>query len=367
MTKSKANVLVLLENSRVLSIPSSFYQNFNVQTHLNQASFYENQNIVGIIIDTKLLSEETCAILISSHQHFSVALLGNNTNKHLIHKIRLLFQTISFSTSPSCDDFNAIKKMFQTSFEMQQYQTALKIQAQRSRLYESLNIVAHQWRQPINLISMEAINLIIQSSESERVLSTSVQQSASLIAEHTQKMSDILKSVLSLGKLNRAKEPFMINPLLDKIELSFTNQFKKNKISLIVLKLDLDKLLYGLHTDLEEVIINLLVNAKDAYSTTTIEIAKIITLTAYVTEDSLLFVVSDQAGGVPKSIQDKIFEPHFSTKKEDEGFGIGLHVARLIIEQEFKGTLTLKVFNNETVFTITLPRNDLSNLKFINT
>ncbi len=150
MTESKAIVLVLLENSREFSIPSTFYHHFNVQTLLNKSSFYENQNLAGIVIDTQLLCEETCAILMSSPQHFSVVLLGNNADKHLIQKIKLLFQTVSFSDSPTSDDFEAIEKMFQNSFKTHQYQTALKIQAQRSKIYDSLNIVAHQWRQPIN-------------------------------------------------------------------------------------------------------------------------------------------------------------------------------------------------------------------------
>lgn len=367
MTESKAIVLVLVDNFRKLSIPNFFSQHFNLQSLMSEASFYDNQSLAGIIIDAQLLSAEMFTILMRSHQNFSVALLGDSINEDLTKKLSLLYQTVSFCISPTVDDFTTIEQMFEATYKAQQYQTALKLQAQRSKLYESLNIVAHQWRQPINLISMEAINLMIQASESDRVPSVNVQQSANLIAEHTQRMSEILKSVLSLGKLKRVKEPFLINPLLDKIDLFFVDQFKESTISLSISKLDVDKFLYGLHTDLEEVLVNLLSNAKDAYSATTGETSKIITLTAEATEDSLLFIVSDQAGGVPESIRDKIFEPHFSTKKADEGFGIGLHVARLIIEQEFKGTLTLKVFNNETVFTITLPRNDLSNLKFINT
>ena len=78
-----------------------------------------------------------------------------------------------------------------------------------------------------------------------------------------------------------------------------------------------------------------------------------------------VFIIKDEAGGVPEAIQTKIFETNFSTKSKGEGFGIGLHIARIIIDQEFGGTLTLQSNQVGSEFIIKIPRTDLSNLKFI--
>lgn len=116
---------------------------------------------------------------------------------------------------------------------------------------------------------------------------------------------------------------------------------------------------------MEEVLINLIANARDAYIQRNLANKRIITLSVNVTSDKYIFSIQDEAGGIPNEIQEKIFEANFSTKLKGEGFGIGLHVARLIIEKEFGGTLSLKSNHSGSEFIVTLPRSDLSNLKFI--
>lgn len=70
----------------------------------------------------------------------------------------------------------------------------------------------------------------------------------------------------------------------------------------------------------------------------------------------LSIAVSDRGEGIDTSIQERIFEPYFTTKKTSEGTGIGLYLSRLMIEKTFYGTLILSRSNQQgTTFTITLP------------
>lgn len=300
---------------------------------------------------------------------FITVVLSNHKEDEPYQALSLLTQSVAFPI-PQREDENTLllstlMPMFQTQLERFDYLETLKLRSHRSSSVDSLNVVAHQWRQPINLISMEAINLSIQSSLDTHIPSSSVQQSAHIISEQSQRMADILKSVLNMGKTHRKNEPFSINELMDRIEFFFSDQLKRYSIQLNLTRLEDDVLLQGYQTDMEEVLVNLIANAKDAFASSKDIDTKWIRINATLSSESILLSVRDNAGGVPQEIRGKIFDPHFSTKGEGEGFGIGLHVARSIISQEFKGTLTLSVDTDETLFTIIVPRGDSSELKFI--
>lgn len=301
--------------------------------------------------------------------HFVLVIITPNTRNDYLRLASLMTQCVvfdsisgSFSSDTLC---SLILPMLRKHIDTLRYAEALKLRSHRSGMVDSLNVVAHQWRQPINLISMEAINLSIQSTLEECVPSESIQKSTQLIADQSQRMAEILKNVLNMGKTHRGKEPFSINEMLERVQLFFADTLQRERIDLQILKLEEDKFLYGYSSDFEEVLVNLISNAKDAFKTMSIEYPKSISIETSLDDAEYSFRVIDNAGGVPEAIREKIFEPHFSTKGQGEGFGIGLHIARLIITQEFKGSLTLSVDGNKTLFTINVPRSDSSQLKFI--
>ena len=95
---------------------------------------------------------------------------------------------------------------------------------------------------------------------------------------------------------------------------------------------------FGFATEFQQVILNLVNNAKDEM------IKKKMTngqIKIYVSEDGLIKVI-DNAGGVPENIIDKIFEPYFTTKGVGEGTGLGLHMSRTIVEEHLEGTIGVK-------------------------
>ena len=65
--------------------------------------------------------------------------------------------------------------------------------------------------------------------------------------------------------------------------------------------------------------------------------------------------ISDNAGGVADDIMDKIFEPYFTTKFKSKGIGIGLYMAKIIIEKNMNGRLSVKNTKEGAEFTISVP------------
>lgn len=235
----------------------------------------------------------------------------------------------------------------------------------RSKTIEALKVIAHQWRQPLNLISMEAINLNVQANLEECVDAKSVLESTQRIEEQVQRMSLVLKSLLHLGSGQRYKDLFSMNELFDSVEAAFLDESKKKEVVLVIDHLQEDKQIFGFMTDLQEVLLNLINNAKDAYKQKADGVEKKIFLRASCDDNYYILSVQDTAGGIPDTIADKIFEQNFSTKITGEGFGIGLYIAKLIVENEFNGKIEFLSLVEGTEFRIQIPRNDLSNLKLI--
>ncbi|HEX5329769.1 HAMP domain-containing sensor histidine kinase [Sulfuricurvum sp.] len=361
-------ILHLYEGTASFSPDESLKSFFSLESALYTPQIDPHELLVAIILETKTFEKHH----LESIRHLHA--LGKNIilvaicegSEEYLRSASLITRCVTFPPHTQSKSLcTMILPMLREHVDSLRYMEALKLRSHRSGMVDSLNVVAHQWRQPINLISMEAINLSIQSTLEECVPSPSIKKSTQMISEQSQRMAEILKNVLNMGKTHRGREPFSINAMLERVGLFFNDQLQRERIGYQTLPLEEDKFLHGYASDLEEVLVNLIANAKDAFKTSPLEYQKSITIEATYSPTEILFHIKDNAGGIPESIREKIFEPHFSTKGQGEGFGIGLHIARLIITQEFKGNLTFCVSDHETVFTITLPRNDASQLTFI--
>ncbi len=113
-----------------------------------------------------------------------------------------------------------------------------------------------------------------------------------------------------------------------------------------------DKQIKAYKREYSQVILNLLVNAKDALLINNIKNGKI-TVTVSTKDNLSIVEIRDNAGGIKEDYLDLVFEPYFSTKKS-QGTGLGLYMSKMIIEKNMQGKITVENSDEGAVFKILL-------------
>ena len=102
-----------------------------------------------------------------------------------------------------------------------------------------------------------------------------------------------------------------------------------------------------------QVILNIIKNSEDNFLERRIE-KPYIKIKTYYDQEFYYIEISDNGGGIPEEIIDKVFDPYFSTKHEKNGSGLGLYMSKIMIEQHHYGELSTKNSDVGVVFTIKL-------------
>ena len=130
----------------------------------------------------------------------------------------------------------------------------------------------------------------------------------------------------------------------------------KNSLRAITLKLHIDSdiEIKSYQNELSQVILIILQNAIEAIKESGVT-HNVITVTTYEDKNRVSIEIEDSASGINPEYLERIFEPYFSTKKENAGTGLGLYIAKIIMERSLKGRISVSNRENGAVFKLTLP------------
>ncbi|MCV6608765.1 MAG: cache domain-containing protein [Campylobacterales bacterium] len=216
---------------------------------------------------------------------------------------------------------------------------------------EMLTMIAHQWRQPLN-----AIGLMIQELEDAH-------QFNEIDDEFIKNTSDSIMDKLNyLSKtINDFSKFFKPNNRTDQVSISYvlnkSLELADSKINAVKADVDVsfqcDEAIPLYRNELIQIILNIINNALDEFISKKIETPKI-TFDAILEENSKTLIITDNAGGIDEKIIDKIFEPYFSTKDKN-GTGLGLYMAKIVVESHMGGELSVKNSENGASFFIKIP------------
>ena len=206
-------------------------------------------------------------------------------------------------------------------------------QSKLAAMGEMIGNIAHQWRQPLSVISMVASAMKLELElgvDNKEGTAKNLQK----MLDTTSYLSSIIEKFRNFFNPDNVSEEFYITDAFEENMEIFESSYKSNNIELI---LDLDEVkILSYKFELMQVIINILSNAKDALKAQNLE-ENYIFIKTIVNEDKLIIRIRDNAGGISKDLKDKIYEPYFTTKHQSQGTGLGLYMSNEIVKRHLQG------------------------------
>ena len=216
---------------------------------------------------------------------------------------------------------------------------------------EMIGNIAHQWRQPLNALSL-VIQNIYYAFEMNELDENTLKQAVNKSKRLVESMSHTIDDFRNFFQPNKVIETFN---LYESISMSLELISASLKNHNITVHVDIDKTLTtrGYPNEFSQVILNILSNAKDVLMERHIDDAHIMIHSKEI-EGITHIEIEDNGGGIDPAVINKVFDPYFSTKEEGKGTGIGLYMSKVIIETNMKGKLHVNNSQHGACFTIEL-------------
>ncbi|MCK9257637.1 MAG: HAMP domain-containing histidine kinase, partial [Sulfurospirillaceae bacterium] len=224
-------------------------------------------------------------------------------------------------------------------------------QGRLAQMGEMLSMIAHQWRQPLNVIS--AINSAIRlKTFKDKIDKEYLLEKLNETNEQVKYLSNTIEDFRSFFKPNIEKKEVLAKKIIEDTLKIIKSSIDSRAID-IVLNIETDMSLFTYKNRVIQVLLTIIKNAKEAIEQKNIENGKIIISTKKENE-RLTIEVCDNGTGIEDEKLEKIFLPYFTTKHESVGTGIGLYMSKVIIEEHCGGKLTAHNNSDGVCFKITL-------------
>jgi signal transduction histidine kinase len=253
---------------------------------------------------------------------------------------------------------NDITVQLNTQKQIHLQEQLLIQQSKLASMGEMIANIAHQWRQPLSVISSSATGIKLQK-ELNILDDNSEIKALETINENAQYLSNTIDDFRDFFKKSKTKNIVNVNNLFEKTLKLILTRLKNKEIKIINNCSNIEIETYA--SEMIQVIMNIINNAIDAFDNK--DYNKFLFLEAYEFENKIIIKIKDNAGGIEENILDRIFEPYFTTKESAQGTGIGLYMCNEIIVKHLNGKIfaTNESFEYEgnkykgSQFTIELP------------
>lgn len=244
---------------------------------------------------------------------------------------------------------NNLEKRVQTQVkEIEKQNQLIQQQNKLVSMGEMIGAIAHQWRQPLN-----ALNINIQNLEDDykeglidgKFIDDFIEQNRKTI----EFMSNTIDDFRNFFHTDKEKRYFSVEEAI-KETLTLQSALLEN----YHIEVNLTGEPFKVHSfkgEFKQVILNLISNAKDAIIENKIPKGKI-----DITLKNNKITIEDNGGGINEEMIHRVFEPYFTTKEQGKGVGLGLYISKMIVEQNIKGSLSVKNGKFGAKFSIIFPK-----------
>ena len=202
---------------------------------------------------------------------------------------------------------------------------------------EMISNIAHQWRQPLSVISTIATGTKLQK-EVNSLKDEDLIENMDLINKNAQYLSKTIDDFRNFIKSEKIEEQLNLSVLFDNT-LSIVGPNLKNNYIEFISNIDPTLEIKGYKNELIQAFINIINNSKDALISNNFIEEKYIFIEAEQIHDQCEIIIKDNGGGIILSVMNRIFEPYFTTKHQFQGTGLGLSIVHKIITELHEGTI----------------------------
>lgn len=237
----------------------------------------------------------------------------------------------------------AVQKFRQDKLIMQQSKMAA--------MGEMIDAIAHQWKQPLNVISIGASELEMNLNFGFEIDDDMLKGLASEVQAQVEHLLNTLEEFRSFLRPDKPKEKINISQLIKSVLLLLKDDLLSNSIETeIIGNMELE--FNVIVNEVKHIFINLLSNARDAFKDNNIKNRKVI-FEILEKKGFVSVEITDNAGGIPVHVIDDIFKANVTTKEEGKGTGIGLYMSTQIAQKN-NGELSVENVENGAKFTLNI-------------
>jgi signal transduction histidine kinase len=225
-------------------------------------------------------------------------------------------------------------------------------QSRLAAMGEMIGAIAHQWRQPLNALSLVLQNIRLQYN-SGTLTDDSMARMYDKSSQLVDRMSSTIDEFRNFFRPSKTAVPFALASAI-RASIDIMDGVFRNHAIEVTLDCDESVQLAGVQGEFSQVMLNLLSNAKDAIIDAKVASGRV-KINVSTQAGRLRIDLDDNGPGIDAAILQKIFEPYFSTKDEGKGSGIGLYMSKMIVENRMNGQLSASNLGPGARFTVDLP------------
>ncbi|MCG6550940.1 MAG: ATP-binding protein [Candidatus Magnetominusculus sp. LBB02] len=214
-------------------------------------------------------------------------------------------------------------------------------QSRHASMGELLINISHHWRQPLCTIAI-TIQDIRDAYRHNELNEPYLNKNVQLSMLELQTLSSTIDNFRNFYIRDKEQKEFNISSEINRAE-ALISGYVKDKAIIIERDMDDTLTIQGYPNEFAHVILNILTNAKDKFEQKNIT-GGIIRIRLYKDDATgrKIITIADNGGNIPDEIIDRVFDPYFTTKDKSRGTGMGLYMAKIIIENKSNGTISIR-------------------------
>ncbi len=212
-------------------------------------------------------------------------------------------------------------------------------QSRHAQMGEMISMIAHQWRQPLNILSLMTQNIVFKY-KMKALDDTLMDMFKEDAMRQISQMSKTVDDFRDFFRPDKTKKVFDVKKQLLHVIQMVKPLYTMHRIELL-LEVDEGLKLESYPNEFNQCMITLLNNAKDVLIKAHHVAEKFIIITAFINDAGrVVILVEDNGGGIDEKIVAHLFEPYVSTKEAKRGTGLGLYMTKMIVEEHMQGKIS---------------------------